>query len=433
MDRLEEEYEALIQFLYLAPVGLVQLECDGSIVMLNPVSSQLLMPLSENGELNNLFDALETVAPDLRQRCAAHTAPSGRICDALRLQFSYGPTGKTETQFLSLSVLKLDENRLMAVIEDITSQVKRDEILSRNNAWLNAIFAGMNDYAVMSLDSAGLVEDWNDSIGRLTGWSEAELTGQLYDCFFMPGATTANSLFDRLREADDCGWSLRELQCRRRDGTPFFASTLIVPVKDAGQSADRRYCLVIRDIADKKEILDSQFKAAFCDYLTGLPNRRAFFEEAQREFARMEIVPRHISLILFDADHFKRINDRYGHPAGDAVLCDLANHLRQSFRMVDSLCRMGGEEFAILLPSTDLDAAIASAERFRQLVESRPVSFDGENIRYSVSGGVATSEAGCLDIDELIKRADRALYDAKQKGRNRICAWDQRAELKVVA
>ncbi|NEX59844.1 sensor domain-containing diguanylate cyclase [Noviherbaspirillum galbum] len=433
MTRLEDEYEALIQFLYLAPVGLVQLEHDGGIMMLNPVSAQLLMPMTQNGELTNLFDALSGVAPDLRQRCAAFTAPHGRICDALRLQFSAGTPGKKDTQFLSLSLLKLDDSRLMAVLEDITGQVRREEILSRNKAWLNAILAGISDYAVMSINSEGLVEDWNDSIGRLTGWGEGEILGQPYDRFFMPGASTPDALTDRLREAEDCGWSLREVQCRRHDGTPFFASTLIVPVHSAGPTSDRRYCLVIRNIADKKEALESQFKAAYCDYLTGLPNRRAFFEEAQREFDRMQIVPRHISLILFDADNFKRINDRYGHPAGDAVLCDLADRMRQSFRMVDSLCRMGGEEFAVLLPSTDLDAALAGAERFRQLVESQPVTFDGEVIAYSVSGGVATNEAGCIDIDELIKRADRALYEAKQKGRNRICAWDQRTELKVVA
>ncbi|WP_229425009.1 GGDEF domain-containing protein [Massilia sp. Se16.2.3] len=135
--------------------------------------------------------------------------------------------------------------------------------------------------------------------------------------------------------------------------------------------------------------------------------------------------------MVFDADHFKQINDRYGHPAGDRVLCDLAGALRETFRAVDTVARLGGEEFAVLLPSTGLAQALAIAERLRAAVATRLVLADGVEIAYTVSAGVAVLDAvpvgaaasDARSIDALLKRADQALYHAKSGGRNRVAAW----------
>jgi len=413
----QQDYEALLQFLYMAPVGLVQLAGDGAIHMLNPLSAQLLMPLSPDGGLTNLFDALSPVAPDLRAQCAAFGAEQGAICDAARLYLRAQDSGQGP-QVLSLSLLKLDRNRLMAVLSDVTLQDRRERQLRRTDAWLNAIMTNIADYALVSLDSGGRVDGWNDSIQRVTGF-DARIQGQPYALFYPPGATTPEQQLERLQEADQNGWTLDEGLRQRADGSQFWGSSLISPLPGRG-AEEAAYCLIIRDISDKREISENLRQATYCDYLTGLLNRRAFFEAGERELLRRHKVPRPLALLMLDADHFKAVNDTYGHPGGDAVLRQLAQTMKSVCREVDVVARLGGEEFAILLPSVDQDAAVAVAERLRAEVQRTPAGFEQRMIHYTVSIGVAMLDEHMHGLDELIKLADQALYQAKRNGRNRV-------------
>ncbi|MDB5795697.1 MAG: diguanylate cyclase with sensor, partial [Noviherbaspirillum sp.] len=127
-----------------------------------------------------------------------------------------------------------------------------------------------------------------------------------------------------------------------------------------------------------------------------------------------------LSLLAIDADHFKQINDTLGHAAGDTVLQHLAETITRSAREIDVVARVGGEEFAVLLPSTALAAALAVAERIRKNVESAAIHIDGREVRYTVSIGVSTMCEGVSGMDDMMKMADKALYDAKRNGRNRI-------------
>ena len=432
-ERIADEHEALIQFLYMAPVGLAQTSIDGQILMANPISAQLLMPLSRDGGLANLFTTLESVAPELRHMVQDFAPPQGLICDALRIQLRAGERGKRDPQMLSLSLVKLDEMRLMAVLSDVTLQVKRERQLKQSEAWFNAILTGVTDYAMVSLDADGRVNDWNASIARVTGFTREAVLGRAYSIFYADGAITSDRLRDRLHEADCDGWSLDEGWRLKADGAAFWGSTMIAPLSPRVDSSsanllpvgidpdDPAYCLVIRDITDKRDASEVQRQANFCDHLTGIANRRAFFEAAELELARRNRQLREISLIMIDIDHFKRVNDTYGHPSGDAVLRQLATSLAATFRQVDVVARLGGEEFAVLLPSTDLQSAAAVADRLRRLVESQPaIADDGTHIRYTISAGVAAMDETVSSLDALIERADRALYVAKNAGRNRI-------------
>ncbi len=428
--QLRAEHEALLQFLYLAPVGLVQADLEGGIAMLNPISAQLLMPLSRDGGLDNLFTALEGVAPELRHLCDAFDRPTGKICDGLHVHVNAGSSakagdaGKGAPQILSITLLKLDQQRLMAVIDDVTLQVRRERQLRQNDAWLNAILTGITDYALAGIDAHGAITEWNPSIGRVTGLG-SEAVGQPYSIFYPPGAMTPEHLLDRLRDADSNGWSLDEGKRIRADGSSFWGSALIAPLPER-DSDGPAYCLILRDITDKREASERRRREAFGDYLTGLANRRAFFEAGEEELARSQVMPRSTSVISFDADNFKAINDRHGHPGGDMVLQHLAALLAETFREVDVVARIGGEEFAVLLPSTDLPRAAVVAERLRALVASQAVHFDGSRIRYTVSAGVACFDMGedlSGGIDALLKRADQALYSAKRAGRNRVERW----------
>jgi diguanylate cyclase (GGDEF)-like protein len=232
---------------------------------------------------------------------------------------------------------------------------------------------------------------------------------------------------DRLREADQNGWHLDEGPRLRADGSQFWASTIISPLPDRDLLLDEpdapAYCMVVRDISDKREAIERRRKSVFNDHLTGVANRRAFFEAAELELTRNRRQPRPTSLILLDADHFKRINDQHGHPAGDAVLRALGQLLASMFRQVDVVARVGGEEFAVLLPSCGLDDALAVAERLRAQVARHAVVHDGGEIGCTISAGVAACEGESLTLEALMKRADQALYAAKAGGRNRVQRW----------
>ncbi|WP_229455256.1 diguanylate cyclase [Massilia sp. KIM] len=433
LDQLGAEYEALIQFLYLAPVGLVQADVDGEIALMNPVAAQLLMPHSRDGGLDNLFVALESVAPDLRFQVERFAQPSGKICDGLHVHLNAGAAGKKLPQILSLSLLKLDARRVMAVINDVTLQVQRERQLRQSDAWFNAILTGITDYALAGLDADGRLVEWNESVRRVTGF-EAEAIGQPYSIFYPAEGMTAEHLRDRLREADANGWSLDEGRRMRADGSSFWGSVLIAPLPDSdappGQEAlGAAYCLILRDISDKRDVFERRRRETFGDHLTGLANRRAFFDAAEQELARSRVSPRPTAVLVLDADHFKSINDRYGHPGGDAVLQHLAAILGDTFREVDVVARIGGEEFAVLLPSTDLACAAVVAERLRASVASQPARYEGQAIACTVSAGVAASVDGAENVDQLLKRADQALYAAKRGGRNRVERW--RPELSI--
>ena len=161
-------------------------------------------------------------------------------------------------------------------------------------------------------------------------------------------------------------------------------------------------------------------RSAHYDSLTGIYNRGTFLEECARELSRCARGGSAFSLAVFDLDHFKLVNDRYGHPVGDRVLKSFAEVLRASIRKHDTVGRYGGEEFALLMPHTGKDTAARVAERVRREVETRGVMVDARRIEVTVSGGVAAYGPDGEDWDTLLSAADTALYAAKDAGRNRI-------------
>lgn len=157
------------------------------------------------------------------------------------------------------------------------------------------------------------------------------------------------------------------------------------------------------------------------DPLTGLCNRRCFIEAMSKEFNRSSRTHTPLSLVMADIDHFKKINDTYGHQQGDAVLVDIAALLNTHLREYDKAARFGGEEFALIFPQTDIPQAVEVAERIRG--ETGSLSFAGilKDLRLTISLGVATYPRGGIEsVDDLIREADSALYSAKRSGRNRV-------------
>ncbi|MBN2047632.1 MAG: GGDEF domain-containing protein [Anaerolineaceae bacterium] len=176
------------------------------------------------------------------------------------------------------------------------------------------------------------------------------------------------------------------------------------------------------EINERERLQHELEKLAFTDPLTGLVNRRAFFQQASNEFERSRRYHHPISLIMIDIDHFKLINDRYGHQCGDKVLSILGKRLIQNIRLSDVICRFGGEEFVILLPETKLENALKACKNIQKQI-LQPMIIEDESFAITTSIGVAHFTFDSLEnahIDQLIECADRAMYFAKNNGRNSI-------------
>ncbi|MEQ1439540.1 diguanylate cyclase [Fontimonas sp. SYSU GA230001] len=175
------------------------------------------------------------------------------------------------------------------------------------------------------------------------------------------------------------------------------------------------------DISDRKRHTDELQQLAVTDTLTGLATRRHFVATAELEFARSRRNRNDLAVLILDLDHFKRVNDRYGHAAGDAVLQTLGRIIHQTLRAIDLAGRLGGEEFCVLLPQTTEAEALRVAERLRAAIETRTIVLpDGQTLHVTASIGVASLEEADARLTDLIGRADQAMYAAKCAGRNRV-------------
>ena len=177
----------------------------------------------------------------------------------------------------------------------------------------------------------------------------------------------------------------------------------------------------LRQIAAELAVANRRLaNAALTDLLTGLPNRRAAMDQLDQAWSAASRSGQPLAVMVIDIDHFKHINDSFGHSVGDAVLRDAAASLRASARREDSVCRIGGEEFLVICPNTDLMAALKSAERLRTGLEAKRIAIGQAHKNITASIGVAVREPATADIDALVSMADQALYAAKDSGRNRI-------------
>lgn len=244
------------------------------------------------------------------------------------------------------------------------------------------------------------------------------------------------------KEAIGVGVSLHDLQSRQSGKSAVDPSSLLMQQLDASREGKPQFferelkggrILSVRanpipgggvitlytDITERKAFEKRLIDMATRDELTGLVNRREFFTLAHHEEERAKREGHVVSVMMVDADYFKKINDTYGHATGDDVLRDLADNCRKIFRRTDIVGRYGGEEFSVVLPGAQEDMAKIIAERLRASVADSIVKSDKGDVQYTVSIGIACATGKDVRIEELLDRADRALYTAKAQGRNR--------------
>lgn len=181
-------------------------------------------------------------------------------------------------------------------------------------------------------------------------------------------------------------------------------------------------CPFIEELDELRLSLEELSDLVRTDQLTGLANYRSFCQLLEQEIERTERSGQPTSLIMLDIDFFKQVNDNWGHEVGNQALIHIAQLMLQTVRRLDTPCRYGGEEFGVILPNTDLGAALPVAERLRQVIAETPLQVDERQLELTASLGIATYQLGEKTTpEELVQRADHYLYQAKQEGRNQVC------------
>jgi diguanylate cyclase (GGDEF)-like protein/PAS domain S-box-containing protein len=304
-----------------------------------------------------------------------------------------------------------------------SGRTRRDMIqaeLADSEAQFRAMSEASQDALVMT-DDQGRVAFWNRAAERMFGVSRQDMEGRpLHDVVASPAdVDKARAGLRVFRQTGDGALinAINEHTALRADGAPFP-----VELSVAAFRRDNRWWAVgsARDISERKRAEEALRELAATDGLTGLLNRRRFVEMGEAEIERAKRTGRPLSLIMFDVDHFKKVNDTRGHDVGDLVLVALARTATEALRTVDILGRLGGEEFAVLLPETGLEEAAVVAERLRRGVSDMGLAPNAQPLPVTISLGVVQGQETGETLDDLLKRADTALYRAKSAGRDRV-------------
>lgn len=282
------------------------------------------------------------------------------------------------------------------------------------------LLAGLGE-GVYGCDQRGRCIFINPAALQMLGLTEAEVLGRDQHLLFHhhkpDGTAYPNSECPIYQTLCDGTARRDEEWFFRADGSGFPVDMVVTPTQK--QSGLRSGAVVAFQDITRRKVMDRELlRLATTDALTGLDNRRHFLDLLEQELARIHRFAEPAALLMLDLDHFKNINDQHGHAAGDAVLKAFAQVVTDSLRKTDRAGRLGGEEFAILLPGTHADAAQAFAERLRSSVETLPIAFENRTLCITVSIGV--TGLGPEDVEATLRRGDRALYLAKECGRNRV-------------
>ena len=303
-------------------------------------------------------------------------------------------------------------------IEYMLRASERAYTIKKSEAYLHSLFQSL-PLGYKSLDKAGNYVNVNPAWSAMTGYHSDDVIGT--SCVDNMHPDSKERFFEHLTELFKEGGGSKniEFQYMCRDGGVIDIEFNGHAGEDENGEMLHAHCLIV-DITERKKMETELVELANTDMLTGIYNRRAFLEQAEKLWILSRRYQRPLNTLMIDIDHFKSINDNYGHAKGDEVLRDVAAICKQTIRESDTFGRIGGEEFAVLFPETGLDNALLGAERIRQAVESLQFSHGGDMFRTSISIGVAERKGKDDSFDLLLQRADNALYKAKQRGRNRV-------------
>ncbi|MBI9047447.1 MAG: diguanylate cyclase [Anaerolineaceae bacterium] len=279
---------------------------------------------------------------------------------------------------------------------------------------LNTIITKISDGLIIINQEHNIIST-NPAVEKLFGENDKQTFGKP----LLKYIKNWNSIFKMVVDKDINNFEIvLTIDGKRR----FFE--LKVSSLDTQRNQPVGWLIIIHEITERVTFLDVLHKLAIKDPLTGIPNRRHFFDLAEKEFWRSKRYKHALSIIVLDIDHFKLVNDNFGHLLGDNVLKNLAEFCSSFLRKTDTVARYGGEEFVILLPETTEEHACQIADRLRESVSKKPLNEKKEKVYITISIGVASLEDDpLLNVDKILDRADKAMYHSKQNGRNKTTSW----------
>lgn len=413
--------EALLDLFVLAPVGLIDLDEEGRVGVANLAARNLLLPFTRNASLDDLFSSLGAVAPDLAARVRNYTPTRGVVVDGVELLAPAVGRG------VMLSLVKVGPGRLVAVVVDATKLAVAQGVIATLEQRITAIGGAVRDHAVYAVRPDGCIDSWSESAERVHHWPASQVVGQSM-AMLLPGAardTVQAQLLETLAQAASSGWCEVEGDRLRGDGSTFAASTIITALR-GGDGAPVGFSVVTRDLSERRKLEEATRSDASSetDYFTGAVNRRAFFDVATSEVARARRYGQPLSLLLVAPDNFRTITSASGDAMGSEWLRAIATLCRQESRTMDVVGRVGGEEFAVLLPSTELSGGLVLAERIRERMQRHVFAGDARAVRCTVSVGVADVTGDITTMDDLLTAAATAVDRARQAGMNLVVGYD---------
>jgi len=400
-----------------APDAMVIIDAAGKIVLANSQAERLF----GYSALELLEQPVEILLPDpVRALHAGHRArflanPRVRAMGAGLELFGRRKDGTRFPAEVSLSPVQTDQGLVVSsAIRDVSERKRSEEAI----AHLAAIVESAQD-AIISNDLEGAIRSWNPAAERMFGYSAHEAVGQDIRVLIPSERENAERAhLEQIRHGERV--EPYETVWRRKDGSLIDIWLTTSPLRDARESVVGTSSIA-RDLTERKEMERRLREQARTDALTGAVTRRYFRELAQRELARVRRHGGAMSIVTLDVDHFKKINDAHGHAVGDRVLQALAGICNGLLRGQDVLGRLGGDEFALLLPDTDGAMAAKVAERLRTALAAVELAgAAAPAVHFTASIGVAALSPDDAGIEELLLRADMALYSAKRAGRNTV-------------
>jgi diguanylate cyclase (GGDEF)-like protein len=396
----------------------------GELCVADPTSRQtLLAPLYRRGGLcslneGDLRELLAAVAAEWQEWCEVYKVPAqampglGEMQAMLHSLASDGVEQAAETERHPFRILVVDDDgTTRTILRSMLIALGHEVLLATN---------GVEAMAVINEQAPEIViTDWMmpemDGIALCRALREYDGGRHLYLII-----VTGHGDDNRLVEAFEAGADdyLTKPLKRREFEARLRAALRIVQLHRRLRAESDEIKRFNADLVTANKALQD---IATTDFLTGLPNRRHFFERLTQAMAAAKRSGRPVAVLLVDIDRFKRINDEHGHDRGDEVLRAVAEVLRNQLRAADSVARIGGEEFAVLSPETDEGEAVMLGERLRMALSTVPIAPGPGAGRITASIGVAVRNSSINEVDALMKNADLALYRAKNEGRNRVC------------
>lgn len=303
---------------------------------------------------------------------------------------------------------------MFTIVHDITKRLQLEQRLHDALNLKHKIIAD-SPIGITTYKASGRCVMANAAAARIIGASVEQL---LHQNFKTIPSWSQYGLLPLAEEALSTGQSkCAEIYMVTTFGAEIWLNAHFTPFHSGGE---QHLLFMAEDISERKRMESDLRTLATMDALTGIYNRRTIIEIGNNELARCNRYGQPLSLLMLDIDHFKHVNDTYSHAVGDQALRQLAAECNELLRSIDSLGRLGGEEFLVILPQTNLGDAQTAAERLRQAVAEQPIQSDGLSFNITISIGVSDCCPSDADIETAIHRADIAMYRAKENGRNRV-------------